>query len=59
MPQNSRAKNSGLKLTMAKDKPGVGMIEKDGPLVESPVAIDSEESQQGCSPQDVRASHLP
>jgi len=60
MAPNSKAKNNGLKLTIAKDKPDVGMIEKDGPLVESPVAIDLEESsQQGCSPQDVRASHLP
>ena len=59
MAPNPKAKNNGLKLTIAKDKPDVGMIEKDGPLVESPVAIDSEESQQGCSPQDVRALRLP
>ena len=58
MAPNSKAKNNGLKLTIAKDRPDVGMIEKDGPLVESPVPIGSEESQQGCS-QDVRALHLP
>lgn len=59
MPPNSKAKNSGLKLAVAKDKPDVGMIEKDGPLVDSPVAIDFEESQQGLPPQDVRTSHSP
>ena len=59
MPPNSKAKKNGLKLTIGKDKPDVGMIEKDGPLVDSPVAIDSEESQPGSSLQDVRGSHLP
>ena len=57
MPSNSKAKNNGLKLTMPNDKPDVHMIEKDGPLVDSPVDI--EESQPGDFLQDVRDSHLP
>jgi len=60
-PPNSKAKNNGLKLAIAKDKPEVHMIENDGPLVDSPVAIDTSEESRlpvGGLPQDVRASHL-
>jgi len=52
VPPNPKAKNNGLKLTMVKDKPDVGMIEKDGPLVDSPKPMDLEESQPGGSLQD-------
>jgi hypothetical protein len=58
MPPDSKAKNNGPKLMINKDKPVVGMIEKDGPIVDSPVAIDFERHPGG-SPRDVRASHLP
>ena len=59
MPPNPKAKNDLQKLAMNEGKPKVGMIEKDGPLVDSPVAIDLGESLQGGSAQDVRVSHSP
>ena len=52
---NSKAKNNGQKLAIKKDKPEVGMIDKDDPIVDSPVAIDFEEGHPECSPHDVRA----
>lgn len=58
MPPNSKAKYDGQKVTINKDEPPVGMLEKDAPIVESPVAIDFE-GPPGGSPQDVRASHSP
>ena len=59
MPPNSKTKNNRQKLAVGEDRPDVGMIEKDGPLVDSPVPIDVEESQPGDSSQDVRALHSP
>ena len=54
---NSKAKNDGQKLAIKKDKPEAGMIDEDGPIVDSPIAIDFEEGHPGGS-QDVRASHF-
>lgn len=53
---NSKIKDDiqKLKLKLSKDKPAVSMIEKDGPIADSPVAIDFEETHPGGSPQDVR-----
>jgi hypothetical protein len=56
---SSKAKNNGQKLMIKKDEPSVGMLEKDAPIVDSPVAIDFEEGHPGGSPQDVRASYFP
>jgi len=54
MPPNSKAKNDLQKLKINKDKPAVSMIEKDGPIVDSPVEIDFEEKHPEGLPQDVR-----
>lgn len=54
MSPNSTAKNKGQRIIIPEDKPKAGMIEKDGPLVDSPVAIDSEERDPGGPPEDVR-----
>ena len=58
MPPNPKAKKDLQKLTIAKDKPVVGIIEKDGPIVDSPEAIDFKERDPGGSPKDVRAFAL-
>lgn len=58
MPPDSKIKNNCQKLVVGKDKPDAGMIEKDGPLVDSPVPIDDEEGHPGGS-QNVGALHLP
>jgi len=52
MPPNSTAKNYGQKLTIKKAESPVGILERDAPLVDSPVAIDFEESHPGGSLQD-------
>ena len=54
MPPYPKAKNDVPKLTIKKDKPPVGMIEKDGPIADSPVAIDFEGWRPEGSAQDVR-----
>lgn len=54
-PYYPKAKNDLQKLKINKDKPAVSMIEKDAPIVDSPVSIDFEEMNPGGPPQDVRA----
>ena len=53
MAPNQKAKRDLQKLKIRKDKPAVSMIDKDGPIVDSPVAIDSGERYPE-GPQDVR-----
>jgi len=54
MAPNQKAKRDVQKLTI-EDKPVVSMIDKDGPIVDSPVAIDpGERYPEGPSRQDVR-----
>jgi len=55
MPPNPKAKrNVQSKSTIQEDKPVASMIEKDGPIADSPLAIDLGEYPEGPS-QDVRA----
>jgi len=55
MPPNSKAKNFQKPMIKTDKLPVSTIIEKDGPIVDSPVAIDSEELHQEGSPQNVRA----
>ena len=55
MAPDPKAKGDARKLVINEDKPVVSIIDEDGPIVDSPVAIDSEEVHP---PQDVRVSHI-
>jgi len=53
MTPNPKAKHNAQRLTTKEDKPVVSMIERDGPIADSPLAIDLGEYPEGPS-QDVR-----
>lgn len=59
MPPYSKGKNDIPKLTMKKEKPLVGMIEQDSPIVDSPVPIEFDDEHPGVSPQEVRGFASP
>ena len=54
MAPNQKAKRDLQKLKIREDKPVISMIDKDGPIVDSPVAIDSGERYPEGPSQDVR-----
>jgi len=53
MAPNPKTKHNVQTSTTKEDKPVVSMIEKDGPIADSPLAIDLGEYPEG-PPQDVR-----
>lgn len=55
MPYCNPKGNEALDLNLKTVKPAAGMIEKDGPLVESPVAMNPDEGSPEGSTQSVRA----